>query len=115
MLVNGVTRVELSGYANAGFLDDIEIVYKYGFVFHQTFSYRHQKAKPQPCNLISAIGLLPISGVAVAIINSRTLKGKQIDAQLKKDEQSYGYNMEYLHHKPDCGVKRNGYSTQHVL
>lgn len=60
---------------------------------------------------ISAIGFAGtlIAGVAVAIINSvTTLKGKKIDAQLKNDEQSYGFKMEILKHKLVAGEKEIG-------
>lgn len=56
---------------------------------------------------IAGLGFLS-SLVVVAINSIVTLKSKKIDAQIKKDEQAYGYKMEYFKRKLSAGEKAVG-------
>lgn len=59
---------------------------------------------------IAGLGFL--SSLTVVVINSYvTLKSKNKDVQLKKDEQEYGYKMEYLKRKLSAGEKAIGQMT----
>jgi hypothetical protein len=66
-------------------------------------------AVPNPDLALWIAGLGFLSSLLVVAINSMvTLKSKNKDIQLKKDEQSYGYKMEYYKRKLSAGEKAIG-------
>jgi hypothetical protein len=64
---------------------------------------------PNPDLALWIAGLGFFSSLLVVFINSLvTLKSKNKDIQLKKDEQAYGYKMEYYKRKLNAGEKAVG-------
>lgn len=61
---------------------------------------------PNPDLALWIAGLGFLSSLLVVAVNSIvTIKSKNKDVQLKKDEQSYGFRMEYLKRKLDAGER----------